>query len=469
MTIISLKRVSAIKGEILPVEIAFEKGADYQQIQIEIYDTGVVNPISVLGFGTNPKKTNIDIYEVNIDTNYLDLGIFEIKLVKFHTPRDPALMPQVDLISGKDFERVFFEIIREDQKPRIQTELHEVVFNIECALEQEFLKPVDIRDSKDSQFKNCCVFAFVNNLLIGTRIRFDHFEMIPTNSGLGAKDQIDFVNEFFKNNTTVKLNFPYSSELRDSSQRSNPAFVLHFPEVIGPSYDEINKYCIDKITLLLLAVALSRDASGELFGIVLLDRLSGKAMHYPIANPYIGNLLVGNLSGESPQGLETYLNGLQGKPMNQFLARLYKEARREKSTDFQYVRYWQILETLAESRNYDSSKPLLGYDGEPLKDGSQLRYIKGSVNIVFNLMRESQIGNTKDSWQKVNIWFAFRNSVAHQGSVSRYTELSQYRNKKWAKHGLDEIQRAGGHDRYLWELKEDVKLLIMRELVSSQI
>jgi len=468
MTIISLKRVYATKGELIPVEITFEKCSDYQQIQIEIFNTGHANPTSIFGFGTNPRKTEHGAYEVDIDTGYLDLGIFEIKLVRFHAPEDHALLSKIDLISGIDFERTFFEIILKDQKPRTQTQLNEIVFKIEYDLEQEFLSPVDIRNSKSSELKDCCAFVFINNLLIGTRIRFDHFEAIPTNSGLGAKDQIDFVNEFFKSNTNININFPYSNELRDSSQRSNPAFVLHFPEIIGSSYDEINKYCIEKITLLLLAFALSRDASGEIFGIVLLDRLSGKAMHYPIANPYIGNLLVGNLSGESPQELQTYLNGLQTKPMNQFFAKLFKEAKREKNTDFQYVRYWQILEILAESRNYDSSKPLLDYDGKPLSDGSQLRYIKGSVNIVFNLLRESQIGNTKDSWENVNIWFAFRNSVAHQGSVSRYTELSQDRNKIWAKHGLDEIQRAGGHDRYLWELKEDVKLLIMRELVSSQ-
>lgn len=467
MTIVSLKRVSATKGEPLPVEVAFEKGSNYQQVQIEVYDAGVVNPISRLGFGTDPKIKN-GVFEVDIDTNYLDLGIFEVKMVRFHSPKEPTILPQVDLISGKDYERMFFEIIDKEQEPHTQAELRKKILNIEYHLEQEFLKPVDIRSSKDAQLKNCCVFVFVHNLLIGTRIRFDHFEMIPTNSGLGAKDQIDLVNEFFKNNSSVRLNFPYSNELRNSSQRSNPAFVLHFPEVIGSNYDEINKYCIDKAVLLLLAAALSRDSSGEIFGIVLLDRISGKAMHYPISNPYIGNLLVGNLSGESPRQLETYLAGLQTKPINQFFARLFKEARREKNTDFQYVRYWQILETLAESRNYDSSKPLLDYEGEPLKNDSQLRYVRGSVNIVFNLLRESQIGNTKDSWENVNVWFAFRNSVAHQGSVSRYTELSQDRSKVWAKYGLGEIQRLGGHDRYLWELKEDVKLLIMRELVLNR-
>ena len=60
--------------------------------------------------------------------------------------------------------------------------------------------------------------------------------------------------------------------------------------------------------------------------------------------------------------------------------------------------------------------------------------------------------------------FAFRNAFAHHGAVARFTELSRDSVKKWAQLGHEELSATPGHDRFLWELKEDTKLLLMRRL-----
>ena len=182
---------------------------------------------------------------------------------------------------------------------------------------------------------------------------------------------------------------------------------------------------------------------------------------------YVGNLLTGHLSGESPESLEAYLGGLSRLPINGFLVGLYREARRDRSPDFQYVRFWQILETMAESNNYDPTSPLLDYEDNVLMDGNQPRQCKGSINIVFRLLRDNGIGSTDETWKNVNVWFAFRNAVAHHGSVARYHELSRATVKAWAELGHKEIANALGHDRFLWELKENAKLLLMRRLVEN--
>jgi hypothetical protein len=36
----------------------------------------------------------------------------------------------------------------------------------------------------------------------------------------------------------------------------------------------------------------------------------------------------------------------------------------------------------------------------------------------------------------------------------------------WGQRGFDEVSKTG-HDKYLWLLKEDAKLLLMRRLVQS--
>ena len=68
--------------------------------------------------------------------------------------------------------------------------------------------------------------------------------------------------------------------------------------------------------------------------------------------------------------------------------------------------------------------------------------------------------------EKVNVWFAFRNAVAHHGSIARYPESSRSNVRAWAEWGHEEIAKTG-HDRFLWELKEDAKLLLMSRLVEK--
>ena len=242
---------------------------------------------------------------------------------------------------------------------------------------------------------------------------------------------------------------------------------MHFPAIISSSIGEVLDYCIEQTSKLLLVLSLSRDAGGIAFEVVALDLRSGNATKFSISSPYVGNLLTGHLSGESSERLEAYLGGLSRDPINGFLVGLYREARRDRSPDFQYVRFWQILETMAESRNYDPTSPLLDYEGNVLMDENQPRQCKGSVNIVFRLLCDTGIGSTDETWKKVNVWFAFRNAVAHHGSVARYTELSRATVRAFAELGHEEIAKTPGHDRFLWELKEDAKLLLMRRLVGN--
>lgn len=169
--------------------------------------------------------------------------------------------------------------------------------------------------------------------------------------------------------------------------------MVHFPALLASSFEEVRDHCIDKTNDLLLALALTRDAGGTIFDLVSLNRRSGDAMKFSVSSSYVGNMLTGHLSGEGAERIDAYLRGLQDETMNHFLVSLYKEARRERSRDFQYVRFWQILETIAEGRNYDPNALLLDYDGNPMVDGGQHRRIKGSIAIVFNLLRESGIGN----------------------------------------------------------------------------
>lgn len=456
-----------IKGKRLSVRVSHPKISEYRQVQVEVFDVGVANPSSKLGFGTTLHELGEHTAQVEVNSEYLPLGVYEIRLIRLHEPIEPNLNPQIDLIPGRDFTRNIFEVVVSIKLQRTADALLAEVQQREAELEEEFLVPVDIRTSKTSEASEYCVFVFARDVLIGTPMRFKHFELIPTQSGLDSKDELNFVNQFLREQTRTGAEFIYNEALETTARQSKPVCVIHFPMIISSSIEEARDHCIEQSTSLLLALSLSRDAGGTVFEAVVIDHHLGSAVKFSVTSPYIGNLLTGHLSGESAEGLEAYLEGLISDPMNSFLTSLYREARRDRSRDFQYVRFWQILETIAESNNYDPASPLLDYEGNVMMDGSQPRQTKGSVNIVFSLIRDSGVGSTTETWEKVNVWFAFRNAVAHHGSIGRFSELSREGVKAWARLGHEEISKSSGHDRYLWELKEDTKLLLMRKLVGA--
>ena len=466
---ISLSQYSVVQGELIAVRLTIHTEAEYGQVQIEIVTAGVANPVNKLGFGTTPKRAKAGEIEADIDTQHLGVGIYEIGLVRLHSPTVQSAVPQLDFVPRRDFSRQVFDVRASTDAPRTQPELLAHVVNLEEEIEQKFAQPISLPADASSPIQECTVLVFLRDILVGVGMRFDHFELVPTNSGLEGDDAYRFVNTFLRSKTATDIQFEADDAARENARRNNPVCVLHFPSIRGSSMEQARDYCVEQANVLLLALSLSRDAGGVVFDVVVLSKTSGSAVKYAIASPYIGNLLTGHLAGESFESVRHYANGLAASETNRFLVGLYKDARRERSADFQYVRYWQILETMAEGRNYDSKDALRDFSGAPMTDNGRVRFIKGSVNIVFNLLRENQIGDTASTWKNVNTWFAFRNAVAHHGAVSRYTDLSRDPVREWARLGYEELQRSPGHDVFLWSLKEEVKLLLMRRLVETSL
>jgi hypothetical protein len=468
MTIaIELSNCSLIAGSQLSVRVRHAFAEKYRQIQIEIFDVGVLNPSPKLGLGTTPVIVDSNVVAVDIDSSTLQLGVYEIRLVRLHDPMESSLPQQLDYMPIRDFSRQLFEVGAAGGQPKSLSDLCAAIEKRESMLERSFLSPVDIREGGDqSIFESYCTFVFVRDVLIGTPIRFEHFELLPTNSGLDSKDSLDFVNAFLNRSTSTGIAFTYDERLAAQSRQSNPVCIVHYPNIVSGSEEAVRQYCTDRTSRLLLALALSRDAGGVIIEVVVIGLKSGRSTKFSTTPSYVGNYLTGHLSGESATGISSYLIGLENE-MNRFLVGLYRDARRERGRDFQYVRFWQILETMAENKNFDPTEPLLDFDGNFMMDGTKRRQSVGSVNIVFRLLREAGIGSTDETWKRVNVWFAFRNAVAHHGAVDRYTELSRAGVRAWAEIAIAELAATSGHDRFLWELKEDTKLLLMQRLATG--
>ena len=476
---VELNKVSINKGDIGIITVYCDGVQQHSQIQVEIYNTGVLNPSSRLGYSAILKRIKPGAYEIELNSKHLKYGTYEVKLIRFHTlpeenfgstPEQVVEIPPADFFGGRDFRRLIFEVVTAAHLPRKREVIERAVFKKEECIERDFLSGIDVRNDKERAQIAFCVFVFIKGLLIGSRMRLHGYEIIPASKGMDSKDSLECINDFLANVTSTKLTFKYEENLKQQSRRENPVCVAVFHNIIASDFEEAGRYCEFKAVHLIRALTLIRDAGGEVFDVVVHNRDDGNAKRYTSSSPYRGNLLTGSFSGENPDTLENYSLELERDPFKSFLVNLYKEARREANTEFQYVRYWQILETLAESRNFNPDDDLIDFEGNVLTedDGKTPKKIKGSVNSVYSLFRESGIGGSERIWRDVKIWFSFRNSVAHHGSIWHYSKLSIKNIRKWAEEGIAELEAAKTNDPVLWRLKEDVKYLLQKEVATNQ-
>jgi len=272
-----------VKGNRLSVRITHAQVFEYRQLQIEVFDAGVANPSPKLGFGTMPNRLEDHVAQVEIDSQHLPLGTYEIRLIRLHDPIDSNLTSQLDFLPGRDFTRHLFEVIVSTEPRRSAEALQAEVQQREAGLEKEFLSPVDIREVGSTCASKYCVFVFVRDVLIGTPIRFRHFELVPTQRGLDSRDPLDFVNWFLRERTSTGLNFIYDDSLAAQTRQSNPVCVVHFPIIISSTIEDARDYCVEQTNKLLLVLSLSRDAGGIVFEVVALNRQISSATKFSIS------------------------------------------------------------------------------------------------------------------------------------------------------------------------------------------
>jgi len=466
MPVVQLATSSAVKGQSIELRLQHTNGPEYVQLQVEVYDCGVLNPSSKLGFCKTPKRMAKEELAVDIDTQHLAIGIYEVRLLRLYDDGETNDKPLLDLVAVKDYPRTFFEVVESPEAARPLNVIRKEVEQLEQEIEWRFLEPRDVRTDASMLGTVYTGFVFIKDVLVGTRIRLDRLELVPTNDGIGARDPHEVVNTFLEHRTSTGIIFEYGGQLESQSRRASPVCVVHFPAVQSNSLDAARDCCVGKTNAVLLALALSRDAGGSIFDVVLIDHSSGRATKFTIPPAYVGNLLTGQLAGESAESLEAYVEGISEDSMGAFLSELYKEARRERDPRYQYIRLWQILELLADQEEFDQSEPLTDYEGIVMEEeNGSPRRSKGSVHTVFRLLREAQLGSTEQTWKDVNVWFAFRSAVAHYGALSEFHRLSRAAVRSWAQVGIDEIAESEGHDKFLDSLRWKVRLLLMQRLV----
>jgi hypothetical protein len=409
---------------------------NYEQFQVDIAPCGVDNPVVVMSSGTATTPEEQISTSSPLNTSDLSDRFYEVVRIRLHSPRRSGSTPEhVDFLKTKDFPRLFFEVRGPDETERTPAQIAAEVAARERKREERFLSGLDASPNRTGSRDHFCVFCFVTDVSLRTRMRFDRWEILPFR-GLDSSDHLVVVNEFLATRTKLPDRFDYTESMKSRSRAERPVFVAHFPLVLASSDREAADFCIAKAALLTEVLSFYRQAVGSTLSAVTMRRETGECHLFMRQQPYRGNLLGGPVSGEDPDTVRFLVERLETDLQLRYFISLYRNARGETNASYAYLRYWQLLETIAESKNFNKKDVLVDEKGLPLLDkkGRQRR-ASGGVGIVYRLLFDS-LGKVKVTFGDpvaaaytlmdfVEGWAAMRNAAAHFGGFSAGDPIQQ--------------------------------------------
>ena len=191
------------------------------------------------------------------------------------------------------------------------------------------------------------------------------------------------------------------------------------------SYEEAEKYALDKVDILNNIFSLLLRSHGEYFATVVLNTNDHMSKINMYETRYKGNLLLFADQGFNVLHYYKYIS--KNNSYLKVYLKLLNDAIKEEDRMMRYYRYWNILEGLASHKRYNNN-PMKKWNGDIFKNkkGDEVKIGSESLNIVYEFIRENfgnisenkfindleQIKNVKSF---LSICYQRRCCCAHQG------------------------------------------------------
>lgn len=425
-----------------------------------------------------------------IQTKQLAHGYYEIVFIKL-IPNFALVNPPKEKtgMGGCDFSRKIFEVT--SSKTHIKPEaLVEIVSTKESEMQKQFESGILLPGtSSNNEYRALC---FISGILIPADIQFQNWEVLK-HVPLDGHDVLASVNAFVKEfpTWTFGQGFDYDGAVKAQFNAGRPVCVVHFPKLIANDMEQAKAFCIDRSRILSECLCLNQGGTGKDFCVVMVDLKKGAAKLWVDSGHFGGNLLGGALG--TPAGLEAMCKKLEAQARLRFFVSLYKEARQEVDVSYQYLRYWQLLETIAETKNYpvtdamiclETNTPLLDSNGTPRTIGRSGKNgdHPDTKMIVYRLISDvaaamqtrntslltvfgDAAGNNYNLEKYVSAWHAMRNATGHFGRFVSTDPTQQARFKDFVR--CKTVCDDQGNSRagfVLMQLRNVVELVLEEEL-----
>lgn len=467
---IDIINCSIVEGE--PVEFEISEINSFNSDHFS-YNISIVNEdytSFILASGGNPKIEEDRVLISCPQVSELEVGLYILTHLSLYNEvigNDPSITTQQDIINltSNDFGICLFEIRKSIDPCKTLLDLENRYKKILIEREKKFHSGIGSNlNDKAREYEG---YAFLKNCFINEKMRIGQCELIPAGA-LSWIDEINHIQSFIKNHTFMNLN-----EILFHAEQSQPVTVVYFPKIFACSHKSSIDIIQKELEPLQLILTLSGSGYSSIFSIIVIDILTGKSFDtftFPLNSSK--RFLLG---GANPTFINKKFNKLKYSPQIKLYFTLFREAIVEENIEFRYLRLWNILETIAQSKKY-TNLPKRNWNGNIIKKSGRIEHIKDQV---YELMREtlqphgfteniihiidSRISSLKqeNAGSLVSIWYQHRNCMVHQGGC--FPSNPKYCNKSSCKAAHNEIVSKFG----VRDISSDYHLVILEETVKS--
>ena len=204
---------------------------------------------------------------------------------------------------------------------------------------------------------------------------------------------------------------------------AHPWISIFFSEVWAADHAAAEAATEDTLARLLSLLALKRGSRGTAIAVSIEEEISpGESGNFKIRvfQPgYRGNLIGGQMSGESQSTFHSEALTLENDPILRLCLDLYAEALAEPNIDVKLFRLWSAVETLAINRVEEGLRVTL-LDGSFWPDGGTTKQAGPRVYTLLKASlvdtdEPSMVSPAEDLYHAVRAWIARRDATAHYG------------------------------------------------------
>lgn len=297
-----------------------------------------------------------------------------------------------------------------------------------------------LTDAKEQpRFK---VYVFGVGCLIHQPQQLEGFAILPLAQGLSHYNMSEIVNRFLQGNGFEPL--PFIEATEKAFAESTPVFVVAYTMAIATGPEAALEYCRQHAERIFSILGIERGQKPRAFAYVATQYNTSQWWHRFDFPGYRGNLLSDFNPVNTANQIERLMPRLDANPFSRLIVGTYGDATAEQEYGFGLLRFWSVLELVAE-RKIAAGMPVVHPDGTAIlnakgnpettnsKHGKVYAYIlangafeeSGSYTEA-GVQKSYHVGDAKNPnvtaatevfplWDMVRATYAIRNAIAHEG------------------------------------------------------
>lgn len=413
-------------------------------VSLDIFRIDSLRDQFAFGFGKAPRAVagKLEVDE-KLPANFA-IGLYKIDgaIFTIALPNEEA-----GEATTKDF-RIRFPAVIFEVRTAVRQALAQAAINLKLAdivdrRSRLARKPLIANASQDEKEQSrFLVYVFGAGSLIHEPQQLEGFVIMPLRRGWSHREMWAVVNDFLQSVNFEPL--PFIKDTEHAFAMSSPVLAIAYPTVVAANADAALEHCRHHAEWVFRLLGIYRGQKPRAFAYVASQYDTNRWWHRFDFPGYRGNLISGFNPAETANSIERMMPRLETNPFLRLIVSTYSDATAEHEYGFALLRYWSVLELVAE-RQILTGKNISHPDGSPIfksnrkhettssKHGRVYAYIlahgeyKSSGSYVeAGAQKSYHVGDKSDLnaltatdlftlWDMVHATYAIRNAIAHEG------------------------------------------------------